>query len=126
MGEADAYADASLPEAERQADAHADASLPWPRFDEGPVGQVGHQTGSNRISQNIGPLFSKVIVATDAMIESALLPIDRMEITDLTLEGSHHHADTRTGGNTCEDMDVIWHGQEQQRRPTARGAQMLG
>ncbi len=44
------------------------------------------------------------------MIESTLLPPDRMQIDDLTIEGSHHHSNARTAINTHEDMDVVWHG----------------
>ena len=97
---------ASLPQ---DTDAYADASLPWPRFDEGPVGQVGNQASSNGISQDIGPLLSEVVIASDAMIEAALLPPDRMKVRDLPLEGSDNRADSGTGSNTREDMHMIRH-----------------
>jgi len=104
----------------------ADASLPqWPAFDVGPVGRVGDQTSSNWISQDIGPLLPEVVIASDAMIEATLLPPDWMKVGDLPLEGSEYGTDTRAVGNTREDMDVVWHGQEEQRRPTTGGTQMF-
>jgi hypothetical protein len=50
-----------------------------------------------------------VVIASDAMIEAALLPPDRMKVRDLPLEGSDNRADSGTGSNTREDMHMIRH-----------------